>query len=108
MDWAQVGSLGIHQIGSTCMYVVGLLIGAALMGFVPEVSSWLIPGGVSSGFGGMANSAVTGASTSVGSAAAGAGGAYVSNVYTNGKTQISQNIKDNWGHSQSDPKLPNT
>lgn len=108
MDWAQVGSLGIHQIGSTCMYVVGLLIGAALMGFVPEVSSWLIPGGVSSGFGGMANSAVTGASTSVGSAAVGAGGAYVSNVYSNGKTQISQNIKDNWGHSQSDPKLPNT
>lgn len=48
-----VGSLGLQGLGTTCMYVVGLLVGVFCLKFVPEVASWLIPGGVSSGAGGM-------------------------------------------------------
>lgn len=75
-DWSTVGHLGLQQIGTTCMYVVGLLVGVFLLKFVPEVSSWLIPGGVSSGAGGAASSVVTGgASMAVGGATAVAGAA---------------------------------
>ena len=38
----------MQGIGSTCMYFVGMCIGAVLLKSVPEVCSWLIPGGVSS------------------------------------------------------------
>jgi hypothetical protein len=49
--WGSIGALGVQAIGTTCMYVVGLLAGARILAFVPEVCSWLIPGGVSSGAG---------------------------------------------------------
>ncbi|MBD5355667.1 MAG: hypothetical protein HDR88_01500 [Bacteroides sp.] len=48
-SWSQIGVLGLQGIGSNCMYAMGMLVGAYIVRFVPEVSSWLIPGGVSSG-----------------------------------------------------------
>lgn len=68
-DWADVGMLAVQQIGATAMYVVGLIIGAVLLRFVPEVASWLIPGGVSSGFGSTAAAGTTAVAAGVGSAA---------------------------------------
>lgn len=58
-DMTTILGLGMQGLGTTCMYVVGLLVGVFLLRFVPEVASWLIPGGTSSGVGGMA-SAVSG------------------------------------------------
>jgi hypothetical protein len=66
-SWGEIGGLGMQGIGSTCMYVVGLLVGAMLIKFVPELASWIIPGGASSSIG----SAVSGMTTT---AAATAGG----------------------------------
>ena len=39
------------NIGSNCMYAMGMLVGAYVLRFVPEVASWLIPGGISSSAG---------------------------------------------------------
>lgn len=50
-DWNNIGALGMQAIGTTCMYVVGMLAGAKILSMVPEVCSWLIPGGVSSSAG---------------------------------------------------------
>jgi hypothetical protein len=38
----------LQGIGSNCMYAMGMLVGAYVIRFVPEVASWLIPGSVSS------------------------------------------------------------
>ena len=72
--------MGLQGIGSNCMYAMGMLVGAYIIRFVPEVASWLIPGGVSSGAGSAAGSTVMGmaamaggmAGSVVGSAASGA------------------------------------
>ncbi len=53
-SWEQIGALGLQGIGSNCMYAMGMLVGAYIIRFVPEVASWLIPGGVSSGAGSVA------------------------------------------------------
>ena len=45
--------------GSNCMYAMGMLVGAFILRFVPEVASWLIPGGVSSSAGSAAGSVAT-------------------------------------------------
>ena len=45
-SWEQIGALGLQGIGSNCMYAMGMLVGAYIIRFVPEVASWLIPGGV--------------------------------------------------------------
>ena len=58
-DWSEIGSVGMEGLGTACMYAVGMLIGAFTLKFVPEVSSWLIPGGVSSS-GGQALAAAAG------------------------------------------------
>ena len=50
-SWGQIGALGMQGIGSNCMYAMGMLVGAYVIRFVPEVASWLIPGGVSSSAG---------------------------------------------------------
>ena len=50
-SWDQIGALGLQGIGSNCMYAMGMLVGAYVIRFVPEVASWLIPGGVSSSAG---------------------------------------------------------
>ena len=74
-SWSSIGALGLQGIGSNCMYAMGMLVGAYVIRFVPEVASWLIPGGVSSSaaqtagavaagmVGGAASGAATGAMT---------------------------------------------
>ena len=57
--WSQIGALGLQGIGSNCMYAMGMLVGAFILRFVPEVASWLIPGGVSSSAGSAAGSVAT-------------------------------------------------
>lgn len=57
--WESIGTLGMQGIGSTCMYFVGMCIGAVLLKSVPEVCSWLIPGGVSSSTASTGGSAIT-------------------------------------------------
>ena len=57
--WSQIGTLGLQGIGSNCMYAMGMLVGAFILRFVPEVSSWLIPGGVSSSAGSVAGAVAT-------------------------------------------------
>ena len=81
-SWSQIGALGLQGIGSNCMYAMGMLVGAFILRFVPEVASWLIPGGVSSSAGSVAGTVAMGttylaANTAVaGAAVATAGGAY--------------------------------
>lgn len=70
-SWESIGALGLQGIGSNCMYAMGMLVGAYVIRFVPEVASWLIPGGVSSSAGQAAGgfamaAAQKGASMSVG------------------------------------------
>ncbi|MCB6276900.1 hypothetical protein L0P24_23535, partial [Phocaeicola vulgatus] len=45
---------------------MGMLVGAYIIRFVPEVASWLIPGGVSSGTGSVAGSAAMGITSAAG------------------------------------------
>ena len=59
-SWGQIGALGIQGIGSNCMYAMGMLVGAYVIRFVPEVASWLVPGGVSSSAGSTAGAVATG------------------------------------------------
>ena len=59
------------------MYAMGMLVGAYIIRFVPEVASWLIPGGVSSGAASPAGSVAMGATTMAGSAAGSAVGTSV-------------------------------
>lgn len=77
-SWSSVASLGIQGIGQTCQYVIGMLLGAKVLSMVPDMASWLIPGGVSSSAGsamsGVAMGAVAGAAgtaMAAGSAATG-------------------------------------
>ena len=67
-SWDSIGALGMQAIGTTCMYVVGMLAGAKVLSMVPEVCSWLIPGGVSSG----AGSASAGVAAAAGATGVGA------------------------------------
>lgn len=67
-NWNNIGALGMQAIGTTCMYVVAMLTGAKILSMVPEVCSWLIPGGVSSGMG----STASGVATAAGAAGVGA------------------------------------
>lgn len=62
-SWDSIGTLGMQGIGSTCMYFVGMCVGAVLLKSVPEVCSWLIPGGVSSSSAGNAGSSVISSAT---------------------------------------------
>ena len=79
-NWNNIGALGMQAIGTTCMYVVGMLAGAKILSMVPEVCSWLIPGGVSSGAGSAASGVATAAGSAGVSAAAGAVGGAVGSV----------------------------
>lgn len=71
----QIGALGIQGIGSNCMYAMGMLVGAYIIRFVPEVASWLIPGGVSSSAGSAASIGVGIASVATPMAGAAVSGA---------------------------------
>ena len=75
ISWEQIGALGLQGIGSNCMYARGMLVGAYIIRFVPEVASWLIPGGVSSSAASAAGSTVSGMAATAGSIAGGAVGA---------------------------------
>lgn len=68
--WQEVAQLGLQNIGATCRYVIALIIGAIVLKFVPEIASWIVPGGASSSIG----SAMGGLAMSAGMA--GAAGAY--------------------------------
>ena len=67
-DWNNISALGMQAIGTTCMYVVGMLAGAKILSMVPEVCSWLIPGGISSGAGSMAAGTSSGTAGAAGAA----------------------------------------
>ena len=83
-SWEQIGALGLQGIGSNCMYAMGMLVGAYIIRFVPEVASWLIPGGVSSGAASPAGSVAMGAATMAGSAAGSAVGTTIGIVGSGG------------------------
>lgn len=53
-EWGEVWELGLKALGTTCFYAMALLMGSYLCKFIPEVASWLVPGGVSSGLGAAA------------------------------------------------------
>lgn len=72
--WSQIGALGLQGIGSNCMYAMGMMVGAYIIRFVPEVASWLVPGGVSSGAGSVGGAAATGLVAGAASMAGGAVG----------------------------------
>lgn len=71
---AQIAAIGMQAVGSTCMYVIGLLVGVKVLSMVPEAASWLIPGGVSSSSGSAAAGTVTAGAMMAGSAAGTVGG----------------------------------
>lgn len=68
-SWSQIGALGLQGIGSNCMYAMGMLVGAYIIRYVPEVASWLIPGGVSSGVAGSSGAFAMGTAMTAGSVA---------------------------------------
>jgi hypothetical protein len=70
--WAQIKTFGMQGIGTTCMYFVGMCVGAVLLKSVPEVASWLVPGGVSSSSAGSAGSSMISTASAAGGAAMGA------------------------------------
>ena len=72
-SWGQIGALGLQGIGSNCMYAMGMLVGAYVIRFVPEVASWLIPGGISSSAGSVAGAVATGTAVGAASGAVTAG-----------------------------------
>ena len=73
-DNAQVAAIGMQAMGSTCMYIIGLLVGVKVLSMVPEAASWLIPGGVSSSAGSAAGGTVTAGAMTAGSVAGATGG----------------------------------
>lgn len=75
---SSIGAFGLQAVGTTCMYVVGCLAGAKILGMVPEVASWLIPGGMSSSAGSAAAGVAAAAGGFVGSQAASVGRSAVS------------------------------
>lgn len=72
-----IGAIGMQAVGTTCSYVVGLVVGAILLGMVPDVASWLMPGGVSSGAAQAMTGTMNAAGGMIGSAAGSMMGAAV-------------------------------
>ncbi len=103
-SWSQIGALGLQGIGSNCMYAMGMLVGAYVIRFVPEVASWLIPGGVSSSAGsaaggvaagtvaGFASGAMT--ATSVAAPVVGSAGMAAASMAGNAAVSAGQSIYD--------------
>ena len=65
-SWQQIGALGLQGIGSNCMYAMGMLVGAYVLRFVPEVASWL--GGASYAMGAASTTVAAGAAAATGTA----------------------------------------
>ena len=103
-SWSQIGALGLQGIGSNCMYAMGMLVGAYVIRFVPEVSSWLIPGGVSSSAGSAAGGVAAGAvagfasgamtATSVAAPVVGSAGMAAAGMAGNAAVSAGQSIYD--------------
>ena len=103
-SWSQIGALGLQGIGSNCMYAMGMLVGAYVIRFVPEVASWLIPGGVSSSAGSAAGSVAAGAvagfasgamtATSVAAPIVGSAGMAAAGMAGNAAVSAGQSIYD--------------
>ena len=91
--WGDIAQLGMQNIGATCRYVIALLIGVVCLKFVPEIASWLIPGGASSSIGsamgGMASSMTMIAGSSALSVAKSGGNIAVSNASKVGGAAVS-------------------
>ena len=68
--------------------VMGMLIGAYIIRYVPEVASWLIPGGISSSAGSAAGGVVSSAVTGAASNAAGTAATVASLSASGGSTAI--------------------
>lgn len=82
IPFEQIQTVGMQGLGTCVMYVVALVIGCFCLSFVPEVASWCIPGGISSGAGSMA-STVNGASVG----ALGASKTYAQNTFSKSNIQ---------------------
>ena len=103
-SWSQIGALGLQGIGSNCMYAMGMLVGAYVIRFVPEVASWLIPGGVSSSAGSAAGGVAAGAvagfasgamtATSVAAPVVGSAGMAAAGIAGNAAVSAGQSIYD--------------
>ena len=103
-SWGEVLMLGMQGLGTTCMYVVGLLVGVFVLKFVPDVASWLIPGGVSSGIGGAMAGSATGAAigaASVAGAAVTGGASLAGAVGSKAGENLSHSYLDEGGGSSS-------
>ena len=110
-SWSQIGALGLQGIGSNCMYAMGMLVGAYVIRFVPEVASWLIPGGVSSSAGSAAGGVAAGAvagfasgamtATSVAAPVVGSAGMAAAGVAGNAAVSAGQSIYDSSMKRQS-------
>lgn len=79
---AQVAAMGMQAVGSTCMYLIGVLVGVKVLAMVPEAASWLIPGGVSSSAGSAAAGTTTAGGSMIGGAAGAAAGAVAGGAMT--------------------------
>lgn len=101
---AQVAAIGMQAVGSTCMYLIGLLVGVKVLSMVPEAASWLIPGGVSSSAGSAASGTVTAGASMAGSAAGAIGGTAIG-ITAGGTGAIGKAIHDNsWKSAIEDAK----
>jgi hypothetical protein len=91
--WEDIAQLGMQNIGATCRYVIALLIGVVCLKFVPEIASWLIPGGASSSIGsamgGMASSMAVFAGSSALSVAKTGGNTVINNASRVGGSAVS-------------------
>ncbi len=73
--WADIRVLGINQIGTTTAYVAAMWAGSYALQFVPEVASWIMPAGASSGISAAAQGFKGTATGTVKAAAVGAASA---------------------------------
>lgn len=105
-SWESIGTLGMQGIGSTCMYFVGMCIGAVLLKSVPEVCSWLIPGGVSSSGAGSSGAAMMGAANTTSQVVVGSGkavaGAAMSAI--GGPATMAAGVAGGFSQSKNDGK----
>lgn len=101
-DLNNIGALGMQAIGTTCMYVVGMLAGAKILSMVPEVCSWLVPGGVSSGAGSMAAGTSSGVAGAAGAAVGVAAGAVTGGASTAASVAGAYNQSRSSGGSVTD------
>lgn len=88
-SWGTIGAFGLQGIGTTCIYVVSLLAGAKILGMVPEVASWLIPGGISSSAGAAAVGAVGSAVSSTARSSVNVGSSVGSTVVSHSVSGVS-------------------